>query len=61
MQISRRQSYDDFFLVDNSFNRNFSISGHAYNEFIGNGIHYLMSDQYEKARIIARQNMLREK
>lgn len=61
VQISRRQSYDDFFLVDNSFNRNFPMSGHHYNEFVGNGILYLIGDQYEKARNIARSNMLREK
>jgi hypothetical protein len=37
------------------------MSGHHYNDFVGNGIHYLIGDQYEKARNISRQNMLREK
>lgn len=60
VQIPRRYSYDDFFLVDNSFHRNFPINGHHYNDFIGNGIHYLVGDQYEKARNVARQSMIRE-
>lgn len=54
MKISRRYSYDDFFLLDNSFNKNFAIAASGLNEFIGTGIHYLMGDQYERVRDIAR-------
>jgi hypothetical protein len=36
-------------------------TGHHYNDFIGNGIHYLIGEQYEKVRDNARWNMLREK
>ena len=58
--ISRRYSYDDFFLLDNSFNRNFSLNSHAHlNEFVGSGIHYLCGEQYEKVRALARQNLIR--
>ena len=58
VRISRRYSYDDFFLLDNSFNRNFSMGTSGLNEFIGTGLHYLNGD-YEKARSIARHNMLK--
>ena len=58
VRISRRYSYDDFFLLDNSFNKNFSLSS-GLNEFIGSGVHYLMGEQYERVRDIARQNMIR--
>lgn len=59
VRIQRRYSYDDFFLLDNSFNRNISLGNPGLNEFIGAGIHYLMGDQYERVRNIARQNMIR--
>lgn len=61
VQLQRRYSYDDFFLVDNSNSsyRNFGINGH-YNEFIGHGINYLMGDQYELVRKLARQKMWRQ-
>jgi hypothetical protein len=62
VQHQRRYSYDDFFLVDNSFSRNFnSPSSNYYNEFIGNGIHYLIGEQYELARKLSRHKMWREK
>jgi len=59
VQLPRRYSFDDFFLVDNTFSRNFSMNG-PYNEFIGNGIHYLVGEQYELARKLSRQKMWRE-
>src|SRR6185437_1958164 len=34
--------------------------GGPYNEFIGNGIHYLLGEQYELARKLSRQKMWRE-
>ena len=44
VRISRRYSYDDFFLLDNSFNRNLSMGNTGLNEFIGSGIHYMMGE-----------------
>jgi hypothetical protein len=56
--ISRRYSYDDYFLIDNSFQRGFSmVNGNYYNqEFIVSAMNYLIGDKYEKVRDQTRQN-----
>ena len=58
-KLIRRYSYDDFFLVDNQHQRVYQ-HGRNVNEFIGNGVHYLVGEQYELLRKLTRQKALND-
>lgn len=53
VKILRRHSADDYFLIDNSFSKNYSLNG-SYNEFLANSINYLGSSHYETVRKLTR-------
>jgi hypothetical protein len=56
----RRYSYDDFFLIDNTFQRNTIFSN--YNEnFYATSIQYLVGEEYEMVRKLTRVNMVKQK
>jgi hypothetical protein len=59
VRILRRHSADDYFLIDNSFSKNYSIHS-SYNEFLASSINYLASPQYETVRKNTRYNAWKE-
>jgi hypothetical protein len=59
VRIMRRHSADDYFLIDNSFSKNYSIHG-SYNEFLASSINYLASPHYETVRKNTRYNAWKE-
>ncbi len=61
-KLARRYSYDDYFLIDNQFQRCFTLNGGmGFSQgFLGCDMNYLVGDKYEMARKITIHKVWKE-